>query len=273
VFLMHGIKATAVSSDEEQTGNRTQKIKDFKDGKYDVIINVNLLTKGFDLPIVSCIVAAAPTKSLTRYMQAVGRGTRTLTGCIDGLETVEERWKAIKTSAKKDCLIIDIVDNTTKHSIVNAWNLDRELSPNDRVFITQEKRDKLNADRLARSVKIDHNRDKDERVKLLRIPRIKRSNSIRMKQAATEKQLEWIKSLGYDVEKDSYTHEMCTEIIGKLAASKQKVEEIKKLGYDAESKIITNEDYNAVMREIWIKNKRKEESKNKYKPNRGEEPF
>jgi len=129
VFLMKGIKATAISSDEELTGDRTGKVKDFKEGKYDVIFNCNILSKGFDLPIVSCIINASPTKSLTRFMQGIGRGTRPLTGVIDGLETSKERWSAIKSSDKKDCLIIDIVDNTTRHNIINAWNLDKELPP------------------------------------------------------------------------------------------------------------------------------------------------
>jgi len=267
-FLNKGISATAVSSDEELTGDRSKKVKDFKKGVYDVIINVNILTKGFDEPGIQCIVAAAPTKSLTRYMQAIGRGTRILPGVIDMIETIEGRWSAIKSSDKKDCIILDIVDNTNRHNIVNAWNLDRELPPEERVFTTQEKRDKLIS---ARSAKLEHKQEKDERSKLLKIPRFKINyGSENMKKLATQPQLEWIKRLGHDVENNVFTNAMCQEIIGQQPLPHAKKEELRKMGYDVDSKPLTNSDYAAVMKEMWIKNKKNE---NKYKPTSGEDPF
>jgi len=258
-FLMKGIKATAISSDEDLTGDRTQKVADFKDGKYDVILNCSILGKGFDLPVVSCIIQAAPTKSLTRYLQAVGRGTRTLTGIIDGLETVEERWSAIKKSDKKDCLIIDITDNTTRHNIVNAWELDKELSPEDRVFITQEKRDKLLEARLGKNSKLEHEQKEDERVKLLRIPRVKINyyDSEANKKLAGEKQLEWVRNLGHDIVNNAFTIGQCSEIISQQPLSRKRIEELKQKGYDVNSKILTNADYSAVMRQEWIKQQKK----------------
>lgn len=258
VFLTKGIKSTAISSDEELTGDRTKRVQEFKEGKYDVIFNCSILGKGFDLPIVSCIINAAPTKSLTRFMQGIGRGTRPLSGVIDGLETNEQRWSAIKKSDKKDCLIIDVVDNTTRHNIVNAWNLDRELNPEDRVFITNEKREKLIADRIAKKAKLEHTRDKDEKVKLLRIPRIKVNlNSEGMKKDATEKQLEWIARIGHNITDNHYTMGQVQEIINAEPLSRVRIEELRKMGYDVDSRPMTNADYNAVQREIWIKQQKK----------------
>jgi len=229
VFIEKGIKATAVSSDEERTGDRSQKIKDFKAGKYDVIFNTNILTKGFDEPSVACIIAAAPTKSLTRYMQAIGRGTRTLPGVIDGLESAEERWSAIKKSNKRECIIIDIVDNTNRHNIINAWELDREKDPSERVFTTAEKREKLVA---ARKAKLEHSREEDERVKLLSLPKVKINRSIRMSEAATEAQLNAIKNWGYDIENVHYTKMMVNEIFMQQSASEKQIGFLKWKGYD-----------------------------------------
>lgn len=229
VFIERGIKATAVSSDEERTGDRSQKIRDFKAGKYDVVFNTNILTKGFDYPEVSCIIAAAPTKSLTRYMQAIGRGTRILPGVIDGLETAAERWSAIKKSDKKDCIIIDIVDNTNRHNIINAWNLDKEKEPEDRVFTTQEKKEKLLAARIA---KLEHTREEDERVKLLPLPKIKMNKSIRMVEPATEAQLKAIQAWGYDIENNHYTKGMINEIFMQQSASEKQIGFLKWKGFD-----------------------------------------
>jgi len=257
-FNSKGIKATAVSSDEKRTGDRTKKIADFREGKYDVICNVNILTKGFDAPFVDCIINAAPTKSRTRFLQGIGRGTRPLTGVIDGLETIEERWSAIKKSAKKDCLIIDITDNSTRHNLINCWELDKELPPEDRVFITQENRQKLIDARLAKSHKLDFERKEDEKVNLIKIPRIKINlDSEGMRKSATEKQLQWLASLGYNIEENTYSMGAVQQIVGELPASRAKVEDAARLGYDTKSKVLTNNDINAIQREIWNKQNKK----------------
>ncbi len=48
------------------------------DGTVRGVVNVDVLIEGFDCPAVKCIVLARPTKSLTRYLQQVGRGSRRL---------------------------------------------------------------------------------------------------------------------------------------------------------------------------------------------------
>lgn len=256
-FLSKGIKCTVISSNEELTGDRTQKVKDFRLGEYEGIINVNILTEGSDFPFVSCIIAASPTKSWTRFMQQIGRGTRTLADIINGLKTIAERWKAIKSSAKKDCIILDIVDNTTKHNIVNCWELDRELPPEDRVFITDEKRQILLAERLKKNTKLDFVREKDERVSLLQIPRSKINfDSEGMRKLASEPQLQWIKALGHDIQNNVFTIGQCSQIIGMEPLSRARTEELRKLGYDV-SRPLTNNDYSAVKKQEWLKQNKK----------------
>ncbi len=72
---------------------REQILKDFKSGAVQVIINVGVLTEGFDEPSIEAIILARPTRSTLLYTQIVGRGTRLNEG-------------------KPNCMIIDIADAT-----------------------------------------------------------------------------------------------------------------------------------------------------------------
>lgn len=95
------------------TKEREHIISSFKAGRLRVIFNVNILSVGFDHPLVDCIVLARPTASLAWYYQVLGRGTRT-------------------HADKKDCLIIDFVGNVKKFGKIedfyfkhvdNQWKL------------------------------------------------------------------------------------------------------------------------------------------------------
>ncbi|MDB4983764.1 MAG: helicase, phage associated protein [Myxococcales bacterium] len=73
---------------------RARALRDFREGRVQVLTNVGVLTEGFDDPGVSCVAMARPTRSEGLYAQCVGRGTRLHPG-------------------KTDCLILDFVDLTT----------------------------------------------------------------------------------------------------------------------------------------------------------------
>jgi len=232
-FKDNGYDCEAVSSNEELTPDRSEKIARYKAGKLQIITNVSVLVAGFDAPDTGCIIMACPTKSLTKYLQSVGRGSR-----LKSTEFVSKFGQM--------CIILDVVDNTTKHNLINAWELDRELPPEDRVFISQEKKDKLI---LSRRLKLEHSRDKDERVSLLKIPKIKPNNSIRQLNPATEKQLKWIYDLGYP--KDvHYTYQMCNDIINNLPATEKQVNMLRALKYDVSGRVVTRADVQAVMKDV-----------------------
>jgi DNA repair protein RadD len=55
---------------------RNQIVSDFKSGKIRVIVQVNILTVGFDHPELDCIITGRPTQSLSWWYQFVGRVTR-----------------------------------------------------------------------------------------------------------------------------------------------------------------------------------------------------
>jgi type I site-specific restriction endonuclease len=63
----------------EVNGNsvdRTEKLKDFEAGRYNILCNSMLLTEGYDCPSIDCIVMLRPTKIRSLYSQCIGRGTR-----------------------------------------------------------------------------------------------------------------------------------------------------------------------------------------------------
>jgi len=218
VFIEKGIKATAISSNEELTGDRSEKVRAFKDRKIDVVFNCGILVKGFNHDNVGCIIHACPTKSLTKWLQATGRCTRLKD---------EEYVKKFGQQAT----ILDIVDSTSRHSLINAFNLDAGLDPEDRVFITQEKRNKLIEDRLRRSAKIETNRDKDEHVNLLTLPRVKLNLSPKMSEPATLAQLNAIKNWGFNIIDVAYTKQQINEIFLSQPASEAQVNLLRIKGY------------------------------------------
>lgn len=55
---------------------REQLLADFASGKFKHLINVSILTTGYDLPILDCIAILRPTESAGLYQQIIGRGTR-----------------------------------------------------------------------------------------------------------------------------------------------------------------------------------------------------
>lgn len=58
------------------SGERSVIIERLKSGETEVVVNVDVLSEGFDCPPVKCIALARPTKSLTRFLQQVGRASR-----------------------------------------------------------------------------------------------------------------------------------------------------------------------------------------------------
>lgn len=70
-----------------------------KSGATRVVTNVGILGTGVDLPFVSCIIMARPTKSYNLYIQQAGRGTRTFPG-------------------KTDFILLDHAGNASRHGLI-----------------------------------------------------------------------------------------------------------------------------------------------------------
>jgi superfamily II DNA or RNA helicase len=110
-FQAYGVSAEAIWGDDPY---RKEKLEMHRDGKLTVLTNCNVLTEGYDDWRIGCIVMARPTKSQLLFVQMAGRGTRIPEG-VDNLKSWIDSGRAV---AKRDCLLIDIVDNTSKHSLV-----------------------------------------------------------------------------------------------------------------------------------------------------------
>lgn len=78
-FLAAGIKAEHVDGttpDDERAGI----FQRLQSGETTVVSNVGVCTEGLDLPSLEAIVFARPTKSITLFLQSVGRGVRSSPG-------------------------------------------------------------------------------------------------------------------------------------------------------------------------------------------------
>ena len=121
-----GIQASIVHSQMDEEEQRLH-LADFMSGKSKVVINVGILTLGWDAPNVRKLFIARPTASGCLYTQMFGRGTRCLPGVIDGLDTVEERRDAIARSAKPYFEVFDITDASRHNDLKTALDV---LRPN-----------------------------------------------------------------------------------------------------------------------------------------------
>src|SRR5262249_58963813 len=78
-------------------------------GATEVVCNCAVLTEGWDLPQLGCVVLARPTKSFLLYRQMVGRGLR----YVDGKDLL---------------LVLDHAGATHEHGLVEepvVWALER----------------------------------------------------------------------------------------------------------------------------------------------------
>ena len=75
VLLQSGETAYVVHS-KMGDKNRDNVVKMFKDGRIRYLVNVNILTTGFDAPDIDLICLLRPTKSPVLHVQSIGRGLR-----------------------------------------------------------------------------------------------------------------------------------------------------------------------------------------------------
>ena len=93
---------------------------DYTEGRFQSLVNVGITTEGYDEPTVMAIIQGRPTLSRLWYEQAMGRGTRTWPGTIDGIEDAIARRSAIALSPKPCVHVLDFVGNSGRFRIINA---------------------------------------------------------------------------------------------------------------------------------------------------------
>lgn len=125
IFNRHKPGCAAWVCGKTDKDDRRRVLSDFASGAVQFVVNVGVLTEGFDDPGVECIAMARPTKSRSLYAQMAGRATRPLPGVVDGHEkdTPEQRCAAILASRKPSCLIIDFVGNAGRHKLMTTADI------------------------------------------------------------------------------------------------------------------------------------------------------
>jgi len=71
-FLSNGIKCETIHSKK----NNDNTLKNFEDGKFNLLINVAMISVGVDIPSINTIIFARPMCSIPLFIQCVGRATR-----------------------------------------------------------------------------------------------------------------------------------------------------------------------------------------------------
>jgi DNA repair protein RadD len=98
-FEVHGIEVDLVTG-EDGNNKRNSTLAKFKSGQTRCLINVNVLTTGFDAPSVDLVALVRATASTGLYVQMVGRGTRLSEG-------------------KENCLVLDYGQNVERHGFID----------------------------------------------------------------------------------------------------------------------------------------------------------
>lgn len=97
-LIRNGIPTGVVHS--KMDADRDTVIKQFRSGFYRAVVNVDILTTGFDVPDVDLVALLRPTKSPVIHVQTIGRGTRIAPN-------------------KDHCLILDFAGNTERLGPIN----------------------------------------------------------------------------------------------------------------------------------------------------------
>jgi len=95
-----GIRCEEIAGDTKKQ-DRERILREFRAGQT-CVINVGVLTCGYDFPELDHIVFARPTKSLRLYSQICGRGLRIADG-------------------KEYCIITDLCDNVQRFGEINSF--------------------------------------------------------------------------------------------------------------------------------------------------------
>ena len=115
-FVDEGINAKIVTGNTDKT-ERREILEDLSSGDTQVVVNVSVLTEGFDSPPVSCIVLTRPCSYKSTMVQMIGRGLR----IIDQNEYPD----VVKT----DCVVLDFGTSVLTHgSLEEEVNLEGSQS-------------------------------------------------------------------------------------------------------------------------------------------------
>ena len=269
IFNENGISAETIHSKISKE-ERTRINREFKNGDIQILTNVNVLTEGWDYADIGVLMMARPTMSLSLYMQMIGRASRLkslkfiekatgriLTEVTKKLGISLDRFiynkgkipfyknkSDIKDMTDQElhfykrlrhhsrAIILDFVDNTGNHSLINTWELDKKKKAKNKSFVSEEKRTKLIDAEETRAREIKNLYNDDVRVDLLKLPEIRIISSARMLEEATGPQVDWLKRGGVWQEDVTYTKAQASEFISNFECQHWQLQKLATWGFD-----------------------------------------
>lgn len=108
-LLDRGIEARVVTG-QTPKDERERIIDDFRKERLRALVNVGVLTTGFDAPATDLLALLRPTKSPGLHVQMIGRGMRIAPG-------------------KEDCLVLDFAGNCARHGPIADVNVSDQDAP------------------------------------------------------------------------------------------------------------------------------------------------
>lgn len=115
LFKVYGVRAEHVDGSQMPEDDRVDVIKQFRNGYITVLCNQGLVSEGFDVPNVSCVVLARPTRSVILHLQQCFRAMR------------------VGKDPNQKALIIDHANNISRFGTLDAdrgWSLTMEKASN-----------------------------------------------------------------------------------------------------------------------------------------------
>ncbi len=103
---------------ETPSDERKNTLKLFKEGWISHLVNIDVLTTGFDAPNIDCICLLRPTLSPGLYAQMVGRGLR-------------------KSPGKLDCLVLDFGANVKRHGPIDKMRIEKKKAGKKGTAVTK----------------------------------------------------------------------------------------------------------------------------------------
>lgn len=115
-FNEAGITAAHLDG-EMKVSDRDRIIEDLATGRVKVVVNMDVLSEGTDIPVVKCVVSCRPTQSERLLIQQCGRGSRPCQAC-EGCE--------VRGRCERKFVILDHAGNVARHGLPQAdreWTL------------------------------------------------------------------------------------------------------------------------------------------------------
>lgn len=156
-FLAAGIPAAYVTGNTTKT-ERHKLYQQLATGEIKILSSVQVLTEGFNVPVISCVLMARPTQSRALYTQAIGRGCRLAPG-------------------KKDCLVLDLTDNSFRLRLTpqNFKTVIGKVNPDETLLEAMKREENEKAEREATEKralirKLNDRREQDKEIDLFGLP-------------------------------------------------------------------------------------------------------